>query len=470
MGIWREVNYKSDTLEKDIEVETLIIGGGLTGIMSAYYLNNENVCVVDKNTFGSGVTKNTTAKITYLQENIYSKIKFWRGDTAAKEYLKSQLFGINEYIRIITKENIDCDLEKTPSYIFASTKASIPKLQKEYQFLKNTGVNIQKDDLEVNIKNYLSYKVTDTYTFNPLKFLTQIINILNKKNIKLYENTEIVNISKVNGKYLCKTNKHNIVAKNIIIASNYPHFLFPLVFPLKCSIEKSHIIVSKVTDNKNFSCININKPTYSCRFYKDYQISLGCSHTLSFKENNKKNFAKVKQEFNLSEENIVMEYSNTDIITPDYLPLIGKLKNHMYISTGYNTWGMINSLLGAFVLSELIVKNQNNYEIFNPKRITIAGLIKLPLYIFNNIKSFLISKLIKNKPWYTDVYIENNIGKYKDPEGIIHKVKTKCPHLGCSLTFNEVEKTWDCPCHSSRFDIDGNCIKGPSIKNIKIDN
>lgn len=468
MGIWKKGIYKSEILKNDTEVETLIIGGGLTGVMTAYYLNKENVCIVDENTFGSGVTKNTTAKITYLQECIYSKIKFWRGKTRAKTYLNSQLLAIREYKKIIKEENIECDFIKTPSYIFAKYKNEVPKLKKEYQFLKNEGIDIQKENLKINTENYLTYKVENTYTFNPLKFLTHVINILNKRNIKLYERTPIVNICKSNGKYVCTTDKYKIVAKNIIIATNYPHFLFPLLFPLKSSIEKSYIVVSKVTDNKNFSCINTGKPTYSCRFYKNNQISLGSSHTLSYKENDKENFNKVKKEFKLDEENIIMEYSNMDVITPDYLPYIGKVKENMYISTGYNTWGMTNSLLGGLILSKMIKQKENSYRLFNPKRWTIANIIKLPIYIFNNTKSFIISKTIKNKPWYYGVNIKNGIGKFIDEKGKIHKVKTKCPHLGCNLTFNEIEKTWDCPCHSSRFDIDGNCIKGPSTKNIKI--
>lgn len=474
MGIWKKEKYTSETLNENIEVETLIIGGGITGLLTAYELKNKNICLVEKNKILEGVTQNTTAKITYLQENIYTKIKKLKDEKTAKLHLESQIEGMNKLIDIIKKEKINCDLTKTPSYIFASNKQSVKKLKKEYQFLKKEGINIEKCKMPANIRSYGTCKVENTYTYNPLKFLTEIYKILTKNNIKIYEQTKITSIKKENEYYICKTENNIIKAKKVVLACHYPFFNFPLFFPLKCSVEKSHIIISKINEYKNISCININKPTYSLRYYKDngnnYQISLSSSHNIAYKLNDEECFENVKKLFKLEEENIIMKYTNTDIITPDYLPYIGEIKKGLYISCGFNTWGMTNSIISSTIIKDIIDEIPNKYKnIYNPKRISLANIIKLPYYIFNNTKSYLSSKLIKNKPWYSEkIKIKNGIGIYTDEEGKEHKVKNKCPHLGCSLIFNETEKTWDCPCHSSRFDIDGQCIKGPSNQNIKL--
>jgi len=138
-------------------------------------------------------------------------------------------------------------------------------------------------------------------------------------------------------------------------------------------------------------------------------------------------------------------------MTPDHMPYIGRLKDNIYIACGYNTWGMTNGVVAAKLLSDLILNKENEYiEVFNPNRINFANIINLPNILFSQTKSFFEPKLIKNKSWY------------KDKNGKDHVIHNKCPHFGCSLIFNEEEKTWDCPCHSSRFDIDGKCIKGPS--------
>lgn len=473
MSIWKSFKHDIKELDKNIETDVLIIGGGLTGLMTAYYLKNKNVCIIEKSKLGEGVTKKTTAKITYFQGVVYTKISSLVGKSNAKLYLDSQIKAIKEYKKIIEKENIDCDFTHTPSYVFTNKKSEINKLEKEVKFLKKAGINVESSLLPIDTKHYTSYKVEDAFTFNPLKFLNGIYNILTQNDIPIYENTKATNVKKENGKYIVKCNDYEITAKKLVFACHYPYFIFPLALPLKSYIEKSYMYISKVKEYKNFSCISSNNPIYSCRFYKDgddkYQISLGSSHNTAFKQNDEENFLKVKKQFNLKDEDIIMKYSNTDIMTPDYLPFIGKLKENMYIGCGYNTWGMTNSLLAGLIISDLIKCGVNEYiDLFNPKRINLANLVKLPLILFSSIKSYTTSKLIKNKNWYTKVKVENGIGIYTDEVGIEHKVKTKCPHMGCGLIFNEIEKTWDCPCHSSKFDIDGKCIKGPSNKDIKL--
>ena len=255
------------------------------------------------------------------------------------------------------------------------------------------------------------------------------------------------------------------------MATSYPYFIKPLFLPFRSSIEKSYIIVSKVKKDLGFTCISSTNPTYSCRFYSDknniYQISLSESHNTSVSQNDKYHFNRVKEIFNLNENDIVMKYSNTDIMSTDNIPYIGKIDENIYIATAYNTWGMTNSVIGAKIITDIINNNSNEYvDLFNPKRINKSNIIKFPLILFYSIKSLLGAKINKNKVWYKNVKFKNENGKclaiYKDNNGFNHIIHNKCPHMGCSLIFNEQEKTWDCPCHSSRFDIDGKCIKGPS--------
>ena len=165
-------------------------------------------------------------------------------------------------------------------------------------------------------------------------------------------------------------------------------------------------------------------------------------------------------------------YSNVDIITSDHMPYIGKIKHNMYIGCCYNTWGMTNSVLAAKIISDMVKNISNPYQnIFNPKRINLSMILNIPYILGSQIKSFFGPKINKNKPWYNGKvkFVRKNgksLAIYKDENGFEHTVYNKCPHVGCSLIFNEEEKTWDCPCHSSRFNIDGDCIKGPSTFDI----
>ena len=443
----------------------------MTGINTAYQLinSNMNVCLVEKNLIGSGVTSRTTDKLKYLQEN-YSKLKTYHNEKISKCYLKSQKDAIKIIENIINKENIDCNFEKVKSYIINNNDK---KFNKEKELLKKFGVDIKEIKELPNKEKIDGYYVDDTYVFNPIKYLNALSKIITSNGIEIYENTKIIEIKKEKNYYICKTNKNIIKTKYIVFALHYPYFLLPFLTPLKTNIEKSYIGAYKVNNNELYSSITISKPVISTRFYKNneniYIILLTNSHNLSIKNN-------CKNEFDILLNNKPdYIWSNKDIVTNDYLPFIGSLnyENTMLIGTGYNTWGMTNSVLAGKILSDIILNKENEYvDLFNPKRcINIGKLINTPIILGGNIYSFTKSKIYKKKSWYSDkVRFEkrngSNVGIYIDENNKEHIVYNLCPHLKCGLIFNEIERTWDCPCHGSRFDIDGKCIEGPSNYNI----
>ncbi len=463
-------------LDKNIETDVLIIGGGMTGISTAYHLINQNlkVCVAEKNIIGNGVTARTTGKLTFLQENLCSKIKLYCGKNKAKDYLESQIEAINIVREIIEKENIICNLEKVDSYIFSNEH--VDKLLKEKELITSLGIDVissNKLPIKDNINCFYAH---DTYVFHPLKYLNKLKDICLSNGVDIYEETEIFSIEKENDYYICKTDKNKIICKYVVLALHYPYFLKPFWLPFKTYIEKSYIEAFKVDKNYKFSAITISKPVISIRYYSDsnkhYQLYLNNSHNLCIKEDERKNFSELLNSKNIHPSFL---WSNNDIMTSDSLPYIGTIDNDntFLIGTGYNTWGMTNGSIAGKVLSDIILNKENKYiELFNPKRgINLGKIINFPLILGSNSYSFIKSKLSKNKKWYSSkVRFEkrdgNSVAIYIDDNKKEHIVYNRCPHLKCSLIFNEIEKTWDCPCHGSRFDINGNVIEGPSNYNI----
>lgn len=472
-SIWlEEINYiPSEELKDKIDVDVLIIGGGITGISTAYHLKDSNlkVCLVEKNIIGHGVTARTTGKLTYLQELIYSDLTKEYNKETAKLYLKAQINAIKMIKNIIKKNNIDCDYEKVPSYLFTLNESKVNKIKEEKELLEEFEISvIEHNKLPDKTKALYAIEVKDTAVFHPLKYLISLKNVCEKKGIAFYENTKVLEINKEDV-FICKTNKNTIRAKKVVLALHYPYFLFPFLMPFKTHLEKSYIVAIQ-EDNKKFSAITSENPTLSIRYAKkngkDYKIILTNSHNLAFKNNDTKNFTEL---LNKIDKKPCFVWSNKDIITNDKLPYIGELKENLYLGTGYNTWGMTNGSLAGKVLSDLILKKENIYqELFNPKRhLTVNSFLNFPIDMFSNIKSFFGSKINKNKSWYNqNVKFEKrngeNIAIYKDENNKEHIVYNRCPHLKCGLIFNQEEKTWDCPCHGSRFDLDGKCIEGPS--------
>ena len=149
------------------------------------------------------------------------------------------------------------------------------------------------------------------------------------------------------------------------------------------------------------------------------------------------------------------------------MPYIGRIKERMLIGTGYNTWGLTNGFLAGKMLSDIILNRDNKYyDLFNPKRVNMRKIISSVGNIIKNINGYIKGLVIKNE----NVLYKRINGKtvilYKDKDNKKYMLYNTCPHMGCKLIFNKVEKTWDCPCHASRFNIKGECISGPSNRNI----
>jgi len=478
-SIWLDsINQKElKPLEHNIEVDVLVIGGGITGMSCCYHLMNSNkrVVLVEANRIGQGITSRTTGKLTYLQDGIYRKIKNSSGTLNTKLYYESQKEAISIVKNIIDENKINCDLSLNDSYLFTNDKNKISNIEEELELLKSFNETpLKTEKLDIEIPTLATIKCSDTYVFHPLKYLESLKKILLKNDVELYENTRILSIDKFKDSYLCKTSNLLIKAKEIVLALHYPYFLDPFFMPLKVYLEKSYIGASKVENTHSFNAISLDRPVKSIRYQDDsknkYQIFLYGSRNIGTNLNDKEHFEKLK----LLPFNYEYLWSNIDIITSDYLPYIGKINHNLYLATGYNTWGMTNGSLAGKIISDLILNKNNRYtKLFNPLRgIKIK---KIPLILGSSMKPYTNELLFPKKSWYKEnLRFAKKDGKsiaiYTDSKGKEHIVYTKCPHLKCGLVFNEVEKTWDCPCHGSRFNIDGICIEGPSNYDISYKN
>ncbi len=464
---------KIKELNRDLETDILIIGGGITGLSIAYELKemNQKITLVEASLVGMGVTKNTTGKINYLQETIYGDLNQKYSLEQAKKYLNGELRAIEEITRIIKKEKIECNLEKVESFVFTNEEKEMAKLKQEKKILENFGIKVKE---HTNQFKY-AISVENTYVFHPLKYLYALKKILEKKNIEIYENTKIVEVKKEKESFICLTDKYKIKAKKVILACHYPFFTLPFLMPLKATTEKSYIAALEEDKIDAKTYITSKNPCTSIRYHQDkekYLIYLRNSHNISNHLNEKENFKKLLNE--MPEKKVKFLWSNDDLITFDKMPYIGKIKkeeDHLLLATGFNTWGMTNGVLSGLIIKDILLNKENEWiELMNPLRTN--GLNNIKEYTKNtlySLKSFIGNKIIKNKDWYENVVytkIEGkNVAIYNDGQKK-YKVYSTCPHLGCTLIFNEVEKTWDCPCHASRFSLEGKCIKGPSRYNI----
>ena len=479
-SIWLDgINRKKfPKLEEDIECDIVIIGGGITGICSAYFLKdiNKKIVLVERNKLCTGATAKSTGKLTYLQDDMINKIKNIYNEDVALKYINAQKEAISIAKKIIISNNIKCNLTSVNSYIFNNTGTNSYKTIENYNLYKNNGNIKIKNSIPIKTKCYKALEVNDTFVFHPVKFVLGLSEIISK-NIDIYENTNVLYIDNKDDYYLVKTKNGIIKTKQVILACFYPFFLFPYLFPMRTSLEKSFLVASQVNESKMFSAINIDKKVLSLRYHKDKK-----NYLITVTENNylNKNIDNIKKRDNAIwnmrrkfSPNVKYCWSNYDVMTWDYMPLVGKIDKNLFIATGYNTWGMTNGILAGKIISDLILEKENQYiDLFNPNR-DIKNIPRIINFNMKNAFSFIETKLCKNKVFYrNNVKIVNENGTwygiYIDENKKEHKVLNLCPHMKCNLSFNYQNKTWDCPCHGSSFDIDGNVIYGPSTYSIKV--
>ncbi len=437
ISIWKDGKIKKEypKLSKNLKVDVLIIGGGITGISTFYHLKDSGLktVLVEQNKIGYGITGNSTGKLSYLQNDLIDKIRNSVGDEKASLYLKSQIEGINRIIQTIKKEKIRCDLEEACSTLFTNNNEEINMIKSLEDFLRKNGVNVGSANNDIVQSKYM-IKSSGTYIFHPIKFLYGLI----KENDEVYENSRIIKIEKSENYYNCYTDSKVIKCKYVVIASHYPYFIFPYMFPLKCFLEKSYLSASKGNYDK-LSLISYSNPFISIRTYKNKLIYLSNSHDISIDINDQKNFKELIKK--VSDMHLTIDYlwSNIDIMSGDGMPFIGEINSNLLIGTGYNTWGLANGFLAGKILSDIILKKDNEYiSLFNPKR---------------KVKGFL-SNVKSNVRGYVNGFL-NSTNKCQ-----------LCPHAYGKLVYNEVEDTWDCPCHGSRFDGVGKLLSGPANKDI----
>lgn len=486
--LWNK-NIKSREMHQipnHLEIDILIIGGGLAGISTLFELRHhkENVALIERDKIGFGVTSRTTGKLTFMQGLCYQKIeKIYNFDTA-RLYHESQKDAIKHAKHNIVSHNIECEYHDTEAFVFTNESKEKEALEKELEFYQKLKVACKLEKkIPFDIPLIYSLNTSGSAVFNPVMYLYRLAEIAAKNGAKIYEGVGALTITKKDDKYEVKTTSGSILANKIIVTTHYPFFLHPGWIPLKSHIEESFVITAKTDKIQPYQAINEEKPTHSFRYATDKEENYFLYAGSSLKTSNHFDTKKIMDEMKEKLENhfhaeSLYTWHTHDIMTNDSLPFIGRINQenpNFYIATGFNKWGMTNSIISSLIIRDLIDKKETKYQkIFAPDRkLNFEKFKNFFVDGYQNMKSIGKAKLIRQQSFYQDcvqITYENGIriGIYIDETGKIHKVRNLCPHMKCNLIFNTLDKTWDCPCHGSRFDIDGNVIEGPSVYDIKL--
>jgi len=477
-------NDKNNIKNKKFDV--LIIGAGIAGLTTAYLLRNSGykIGIIEGGTIGYGTTGYTTAKLTIQHDIKYNYLINNFSLEEAKQYLKANKEGLNLIKEIINTNNIDCDFKEQTSYVYTTKEEEINTLKSELEAYKKLSIDgFFTDEINLPIKALGAIGVKNQGQFNPLKYLYSIYNILINSSCEIYENVRALNIEPHSKEHVVNTDCGDIYANKIIVTTHYPFDNdFGLYF-LRLYQEKSYAMAIK-TESKPFDgmYININDPIYSMRYHhsdkEDLLILTGGNHRVAITENEEDSYNDLENflKENFKNYEVVSKWSTQDCMTYDKIPYVGNISNsveNIYVATGFNKWGMTGSAAAALILRNKILGIEDDFsEIFNPSRITPILSSKDFLSTGINIASGFIKRIIPAPEDMFEIdegkgkivnYNGKKVGVYKDETGDYFCINPVCTHLKCALSFNGAEKTWDCQCHGSRFDVNGNILEGPAV-------
>ena len=400
--------YKS--LGEDKYADVCIIGGGLTGLTTAYYLSKagKSVIVLEKDKIGNHTTGNTTGKITSQHGLFYDYLINSVGIKKAKQYLEANEEAINNIEKIVNEEKIECNFERMDNFVFTQDKNYVQKIKDEVEAVKKLGFNSEftnkievplkvkgdnkieqakeeivgknEDDISISKEVLAAIKFPNQAQFNSYKYIIGLANKIEENKGEIYEYSKVIDIKGEDDIYVVETENSKIKAEYVVIASHYPIINFPGFYFMKMYQETSYLIAVE-TNNELFDgmYINAEEPAISLRtaIYNGKRVLLvgGMNHKTGAKIDLKQAYKKLEKVAKslYPDCKVLFRWNTEDCITLDKIPYIGEFSNFMpnvYVGTGYKKWGMTSSNLAANIITDKILGRENKYEeVFNSKRL-----------------------------------------------------------------------------------------------------
>lgn len=460
-----------EPLPGDKTCEIAVIGGGMAGILIASFLQDSghSVIVLEGNRIASGQTRNTTAKITSQHGLIYAKLIETMGKERAAQYAMANEAAIDVFRRIIHEKHIDCDFEECSAYVYGKHTDILKKEANAAKMLKLPAVYVEDETLPFEASGAVRFD--GQAQFHPLKFLQALAEPLT-----IFEQTMV---RKVEGNQII-TDRGTVKADKIIFACHYPFVNFPGMYFARMHQERSYVLALKHADIPKGMWIGAEKGAPSVRTYGDLLLLGGGSHrTGENKTGGQYEWLRQQARRWFSGSQEVACWSAQDCMTADGVPYIGQYaasEPDWYVATGFQKWGMTSAMVSAMLLTDQIEGRGNPFsQVFDPGRFdtaAAAGIMEEGKQAVKGLTKRILqipeeqaSALPAGQGGIVSLNGEK-VGVYKREDGKLFPVEIKCPHLGCQLEWNPEEKSWDCPCHGSRFDRFGTLISGPAQEGI----
>ncbi|MDQ4026408.1 MAG: FAD-dependent oxidoreductase [Actinomycetota bacterium] len=479
-----------EPLAADLTVDCAVLGAGITGLTTALLLQRAGlrVAVLEMDGVARGVSGYTTAKVTSLHGQIYSQLESKHGREASALYADANQSALGFVARLVREEGIDCDFEAKTSYTYCEDPSDLRQIEEETEAAGRAGLPVElvhETTLPYPIAG--AVRLPDQAQFHPRKYLLHLVGALEDAGCLFFDDTRATGVDEGSP---CKveTKRGTVTADHVVVATHYTFLDRSMMFP-RVHPKRSYALVGPVPpENVPDGMFLSTEPSWSVRTVPAGDETLvlagGSGHSVGQHYDTEERYERLEawSRDKLGMTEVRARWSTQDGSSVDSLPYVGRLtpaSRNVFTATAFGKWGMTNGTAAGMIMSDLVLGKENTWAgLFDPHRATVKA--SATKFAKENVKvaGHFFGDRVKHPqsgvpgdlaPGEAAVVgtAPGQVAVYRDEAGELHKVSAVCTHLGCIVTWNNAETTWDCPCHGSRFDADGKVIQGPAVKDLE---
>jgi glycine/D-amino acid oxidase-like deaminating enzyme/nitrite reductase/ring-hydroxylating ferredoxin subunit len=476
-------------LEQDLNVDVAVLGGGITGITTAYLLKEagKTVALLEANRIVRGVTGYTTAKLTVGHGLVYSQLLKTSGEDATRTYAASNAAAIEHVALLVDELRIDCDFERTSNFVYTEADDQVEVIRDEVTAARRAGVDADfTTDTDLPFPIVAAVRVDGQAQFHPRKYLLPLAATLSGDGSHVFEQTRAREVQEQKDRCVVLTETNRITAQHVVVATHLP-FLDRGLFFAKAHPAMSYAVAADVAEGAapRGMYLSTNHPTRSIRSTpsavgRRTLVVGGEGHKPGLEHDTRRRYEAleqfVRERFDV--DHVEHSWSTHDYIPVDGLPYIGPLtrrSHRVYVATGFAKWGLTKGTLSAMLITDTILGRSNPWaRLYDARRLKPVASARSFAKENGQVALHFVGARLKRREAAEEVELQPNEGRvvrvgrrhlatYRDGGGTLHALSARCTHLGCLVEWNTAERTWDCPCHGSRFAATGAVIEGPAV-------
>ncbi|SFA94172.1 Glycine/D-amino acid oxidase [Amycolatopsis marina] len=470
------------------EVEVAVLGAGIAGLTTAFLLARagRSVLVLEAGEVAGGVSGHTSAKLSAQHGLKYHSLTERKGAAAAALYARTQSAAIDWVERTATELEIACGFSRRDSFVHTGSREQLDQLRKEVDAACAAGLPASfADDIGLAVPSVGAVRFTGQAQFHPRRWLLGLAEEVERAGGMIVEGVRAQGVDE-RGVQQVRTTHGTVRARDVVVATHYP-ILDRGLFFARLEPTRDLVVSGPVKSEKDrISGMYLDSATkHSVRGYESetgpMAIVLGEHYRTGERidvEARYRALAAWARE-HAAVRTVTHRWSAHDMSTVDSVPYVGgyhPTAKHLWVATGFGQWGMSGGTAAGHLLCDLILGNENaSAALYDPNRMDARGAVELAKangkvgkhFVGDHLRAAVDRTDLDDLPAGTATVTTSGVrpvAAYRDDEGTLHKVGANCTHLGCVVAFNNAEKTWDCPCHASRFGVDGSVIHGPATR------